>query len=122
MVDGSSQTLAVGERAHTLSVAELDDDGAGGLAVSRHDLQRRWSVPACQRCSRLGYILVPWVIDAAHTEQPDGTPGRLQQLATGGVNFLFADGSIRFIKNSVDYRTLFRWPRAGGEVVSSDQF
>ncbi|MBX6311956.1 MAG: DUF1559 domain-containing protein [Isosphaeraceae bacterium] len=41
----------------------------------------------------------------------------------GGVNTLFADGSIRFIKNTVDLAT---WRAigtvAGGEVVSSDAF
>jgi len=39
----------------------------------------------------------------------------------GGVNVLFGDGSVRFIKNSVDYRTwYFTGTRAGGEIVSSD--
>ena len=41
----------------------------------------------------------------------------------GGVNILFADGSVRFIKNSVN---LAAWQAigtvAGGEVVSSDAF
>jgi len=39
----------------------------------------------------------------------------------GGVNVLFGDGSVRFIKNSIDFRTwYFVGTRAGGEVVSSD--
>jgi prepilin-type N-terminal cleavage/methylation domain-containing protein/prepilin-type processing-associated H-X9-DG protein len=41
----------------------------------------------------------------------------------GGVNALFGDGSVRFVKNTVDVRT---WralgTRSGGEVVSADQF
>jgi prepilin-type processing-associated H-X9-DG protein len=39
----------------------------------------------------------------------------------GGVNVLFGDGSVRFIKNSVDYRTwYFIGSRNGGEVISAD--
>ncbi len=41
----------------------------------------------------------------------------------GGLNFLFGDGSVRWIKNSINiqiYRSLAT--RAGGEVVSADSF
>ncbi len=41
----------------------------------------------------------------------------------GGVNVLFGDGSTRFLKNSIDlnaWRALSS--RAGGEVISGDQF
>ncbi|WP_435015652.1 DUF1559 domain-containing protein [Tundrisphaera sp. TA3] len=41
----------------------------------------------------------------------------------GGVNTLFADGSVRFIKNTIDRMTWWKLgTRAGGEVVSSDAF
>ena len=44
-------------------------------------------------------------------------------LHPGGANFLFADGSVRFIKEYVGF-TIFKSlaTRAGGEVLSSDQF
>jgi prepilin-type processing-associated H-X9-DG protein len=41
----------------------------------------------------------------------------------GGANFVFADGSVRFIKNSIN--TLTYWAigtRNNGEVVSADSF
>ena len=41
----------------------------------------------------------------------------------GGVNMVFGDGSVRFIKNTIN---LFTWralgTTRGGEVVSADQY
>jgi prepilin-type N-terminal cleavage/methylation domain-containing protein/prepilin-type processing-associated H-X9-DG protein len=44
-------------------------------------------------------------------------------LHPGGVNFAFADGSVKFLKESIDintYRAL--GTRAGGEVISADAY
>jgi prepilin-type processing-associated H-X9-DG protein len=47
----------------------------------------------------------------------------LRSYHPGGANFAFADGSVHFAKNSVNLTT---WnalgTRAGGEVISSDQY
>ncbi len=41
----------------------------------------------------------------------------------GGVNFLFADGSVHFLKNTINRGTIAALgSRAGGEVVSSDSY
>jgi prepilin-type N-terminal cleavage/methylation domain-containing protein/prepilin-type processing-associated H-X9-DG protein len=41
----------------------------------------------------------------------------------GGANMLFADGSVHFFKESMDPRVVvYMITRAGGEVVSSDQY
>jgi prepilin-type processing-associated H-X9-DG protein len=41
----------------------------------------------------------------------------------GGANFLFADGSVKFIKNSIDYLTYRSLgTRANSEVVSADAY
>ena len=41
----------------------------------------------------------------------------------GGVNFAFADGSVKFVKQSIGTQPLMALgTRAGGEVVSADQY
>jgi prepilin-type N-terminal cleavage/methylation domain-containing protein/prepilin-type processing-associated H-X9-DG protein len=65
-----------------------------------------------------------WLLQAG----PGGPCNVLGQFAfrsnhPGGVNFAFADGSVKFIKNSINlsaYRGL--GTRAGGEIVSSDAY
>lgn len=41
----------------------------------------------------------------------------------GGANFLFGDGSVRFVKSTINIRTYWALgSRAGGEVISADAF
>jgi prepilin-type processing-associated H-X9-DG protein len=41
----------------------------------------------------------------------------------GGCNFLFADGSVRFLKSSISLKTYWALgTRANGEVISSDSY
>jgi prepilin-type processing-associated H-X9-DG protein len=47
----------------------------------------------------------------------------LSSFHPGGANILMADGSVRFLKDSVNILTLWKLgSRAGGEVVSADEF
>jgi prepilin-type processing-associated H-X9-DG protein len=47
----------------------------------------------------------------------------LQEHAPGGANFLFADGSVHFLKQSINF-ALYNalGSRNGGELVSSDDY
>ena len=52
-----------------------------------------------------------------------GTYSNADSLHAGGVNTLFADGSARFIKESINQRTWWALgTKAGSEVVSSDSY
>jgi prepilin-type processing-associated H-X9-DG protein len=52
----------------------------------------------------------------------DGS-GQIYGFHSGGVNALFADGSVRFLQQSISIRTLAALiSRNGGEVLQSDGF
>ncbi len=56
-------------------------------------------------------------------EKPETRSRHPGRPFTGGFNALFCDGSVRFIKESIDAVVLQALiTRDGGEVISSDSF
>ena len=54
---------------------------------------------------------------------PGANYANVSSLHPGGVNAGFADGSVRFIKNSINMLTWMQLgTKAGGEVISSDSY
>ena len=120
ITDGTSQTFAVGERSQNLSRATwtgavtnaavplvalqagagFDPEGGGALVLSHTGEGHGPNSPS----------------GLAHGDQ-------YWSLHPGGANFLFADGSVRFIKEQIGF-SIFQAlaTRAGGEVLSADQF
>jgi prepilin-type processing-associated H-X9-DG protein len=48
---------------------------------------------------------------------------RAESSHPGGVNVLLADGSVRFVKNSINQLTWFALgTKANGEVISADSY
>ena len=53
----------------------------------------------------------------------DGPYQNVNSMHPGGANVLFSDGSVRFIKNSIDIKTWWALgTKSNGEVISSDSF
>ncbi len=120
ITDGTSQTFAAGERSQNLSRASwtgavtnaavplialqaeagLDPEGGGALVLSHTGEGHGPNSPS----------------GLAHGDQ-------YWAMHPGGANFLFADGSVRFIKEQIGF-SIFQAlaTRAGGEVLSADQF
>jgi prepilin-type N-terminal cleavage/methylation domain-containing protein/prepilin-type processing-associated H-X9-DG protein len=120
--DGSSQTLMVGERSRNVA----DATWVGVIPRARVCTNPRWVVQDCETAN---------VMVLSHTGPSPGeewidVPNNKQagaddywSLHLGGCNFLFCDGSVRFIKESVNPRVFsFLSTRAGGEIVSADQY
>ncbi len=120
ITDGTSQTFAAGEKSQNLSRATwtgavtnaavplvalqagagFDPEGGGALVIAHTGENHGPNSPSGQ----------------AHGDQ-------YWSLHPGGANFLFADGSVRFIKEQIGF-TIFQSlaTRSGGEILSADQF
>ena len=101
--DGTSNTVLVGET--DFKPAGVPTDSPGGI----------WAY---------GYIGYSWGTSHVPFNKHDGTGsayGAFRSEHTGGANFALADGSVRFVRDSIDpvmYQRAFT--RAGGDIVTLD--
>jgi prepilin-type processing-associated H-X9-DG protein len=121
--DGSSYILAVGERSSKLAYATWSARVPGGYLYNTSATSDGTTVPpGVPGCSM---VLAPvGIVDAPRTpNNGTGHPEDFSSGHTGGVNFLFADSSVRFVKDSISQRVFLSLAtRDGGEVVSDDQY
>jgi prepilin-type processing-associated H-X9-DG protein/prepilin-type N-terminal cleavage/methylation domain-containing protein len=116
ITDGTAQTIAVGERAYALGMATWVGSVTGtSLFPSTDD-----GVGAPRLEFAPGMILG----HAGGNVGPGNPRGEVNQFYSqhpGGVNFLFADGHVAFLKTTMNYQD-FRAlaTRAGGEAISGD--
>jgi prepilin-type N-terminal cleavage/methylation domain-containing protein/prepilin-type processing-associated H-X9-DG protein len=118
ITDGTSQTLAVGEKSQNLARATWTG-AVTNAAVPITELQAEDGLSP-----EGGDALV-----VAHTGELDGPnsrPAHADQFWArhpGGAQFAFADGSVRFLKEKRPLAIFQAMAtRAGGEVLSADQF
>jgi prepilin-type processing-associated H-X9-DG protein len=120
--DGASQTLLAGERSRNVA----DATWVGAIPEAKACTNPKWKNPGCE--ASMALVL-------AHTGPTPGqawveTPNHKQagaddfwSMHPGGGNFAFADGSVHFLKETIDPKVFSALStRAGREVVSSDQF
>jgi len=119
-LDGTSNTLAVGETAYNndgrwLNVTNTQNAGAfNAWSISlRHGSTFRTTVNPLNTQPGRGLYSSGWQYQTS----------AFGSRHSGGANFLFADGSVRFLKDSVSlpiYRSIST--RDKGETVSSDAY
>lgn len=124
--DGLSQTLAVGERTSSRGYASWMAMIPGGwlfpttLFNNGGPFLPDSGVPSC------AMVIAPvGLVDGPRTPNNRSVwhPEDFGSKHNGGANFLFADGSVHFVKDSISYRTFLSLAtRAGGEVVSAEQY
>jgi len=122
--DGTANTLYVGEKRLA--------DAALGWASGTRDTLRNTGTPLNKTVSLAGFFpaeeedpvgLEPAGPSAAPAGKSLTQVGGFGSNHAGGANFNFGDGSVRFVKNSINaqvYRYLGN--RADGEMISADQF
>jgi prepilin-type N-terminal cleavage/methylation domain-containing protein len=117
IIDGTSNTFAVGERGSLLTRTSWAGAVNNGVCtVSPHSPSQSIGIEegAVQTMAHTGSAVV---------NSPEADPDDFFSPHPGGAYFLLGDGSVRFIKQSVNmevYRGLSS--RNGGEVISSDSF
>jgi prepilin-type N-terminal cleavage/methylation domain-containing protein/prepilin-type processing-associated H-X9-DG protein len=117
ITDGASQTILVGERSHRLGEATWVGSVTGAILFPTDGDNIGRYVPETSPGMVLGH--------AGEGHGPGDPRSDVNQFyslhAGGGVNFLFADGHVAFLKATMNYRTyLALASRAGGEVISGD--
>ncbi len=116
ITDGLSNTLAVGERSHQLGEATWTGSVTNAVLFPADNDGVGYPRPEDGPGMILGHAggrLGPG--------DPNGEVNQFHSRHPGGVNFLFADGHVGFLKTSMPYKT-FRAlaTRAGGETISGE--
>jgi prepilin-type N-terminal cleavage/methylation domain-containing protein/prepilin-type processing-associated H-X9-DG protein len=145
VIDGLSNTVAfsehvIGDFSQTVATDKSDTFEPGTHPVTSDDAWNQCQAVAWTNLSFLGYSSVgaPWVYGYHstssywHAAPPNARscmfpPSRISTTANsrhpGGVNVLMADGSCRFVKDTINVAA---WrgigTRNGGEIVSADSF
>jgi prepilin-type N-terminal cleavage/methylation domain-containing protein/prepilin-type processing-associated H-X9-DG protein len=125
ITDGSSQTLMVGERSHNLSYVTWTGRAIGGWLHKTSSFEGGTDQFAADPEESFTMVIGPVGLDDG-PRTPNHPKAHVEDYWSrhpGGVNFLFGDGSVRFLKDGINatvYRALAT--RSGGEVVSADQY
>jgi prepilin-type N-terminal cleavage/methylation domain-containing protein/prepilin-type processing-associated H-X9-DG protein len=119
IIDGTAQTIAAGERSHRLGEATWVGSVTDALMYPTDNDNIGRYVTETSSGMALGHAG-----EGAGPGDPQSDVNQFYSLHAGrGVNFLFADGHVTFLKATTNYKTyLALATRAGGEVVSADAY
>jgi prepilin-type processing-associated H-X9-DG protein len=116
ITDGTSHTIAVGERAYRLGDATWVGAVTGAKMFPDSD---DGEIAAPHLKPSLAMVLS----HAGLGNGPNSPTSEIDQfysLHGGGVNFVFADGHVVFLPQTIDYNVYRAMAtRAGGEVISA---
>jgi prepilin-type N-terminal cleavage/methylation domain-containing protein/prepilin-type processing-associated H-X9-DG protein len=119
VTDGTSQTLFLGERSHRLGEATWVGSVTGAILYPTDNDGIGRYVAETSSGMVLGHVG-----EGVGPGDPRSDVNQFYSLHAGrGVNFLFGDGHVTFLKASMNYRAyLALATKAGGEVVSADAY
>jgi len=117
ITDGTSNTLAIGETTYNDGIYKGSNTAGLNGVWNVWTIGQRWS--ATFRSTKVALNTPP----GQGATDGGWSNGAFGSTHPGGGNFLFADGSVHFLKNSVSWRVYNSLATYGmGEVISSDSF
>jgi prepilin-type N-terminal cleavage/methylation domain-containing protein/prepilin-type processing-associated H-X9-DG protein len=119
VTDGTAQTIFVGERSHRLGEATWVGSVTNAIMYPTDNDNVGWYATETSSGMVLGHVG-----EGAGPGDPNSDVNQFYSLHSGrGVNFLFGDGHVAFLKSTMNYQAyLALATRAGGEVVSADAY
>jgi len=113
ITDGCAQTIAVGERAYRLGEATWVGAVAGALMFPDND-EGEIAVPRLKTSSAM-------VLSHAGLGNGPNSPtseiNQFYSLHSGGANYVFADGHVAFLPETIDYQTYRALATRAGEEM-----
>jgi prepilin-type processing-associated H-X9-DG protein len=121
---GSSPDWLAAQACQNAAAPPQDYWWKGEFALSGgHNIYSHTQTPNRRSCYWTGVQSFPAVSSDQDYAGATQTMVAASSAHPGGVNVLFGDGSVKFIKNSVGYQAWYAIATvAGGEVVSADAF
>jgi prepilin-type N-terminal cleavage/methylation domain-containing protein/prepilin-type processing-associated H-X9-DG protein len=96
---------------------------SGATANQGNDRSSIWAAGRCVEGPIFSMLTTPNFTGADCDYSAGGGMFAARSRHPGGVNTLFADGSVKFVKNTINQPTWwYLGTKAGGEVISSDQY
>jgi prepilin-type N-terminal cleavage/methylation domain-containing protein/prepilin-type processing-associated H-X9-DG protein len=117
ITDGTSNTIAAGERSHLLGEATWLGSVSGAvLAPGPEDTDGIGTFEA----EHSSVMVLGASGEHISPGDPNGEPDMFFSMHTGGVNFVFADGHVAFLSTQTDAKVFEALStRAGGETVDN---
>jgi prepilin-type processing-associated H-X9-DG protein len=119
VLDGTAQTIAAGERGHGLGEATWVGSVTGAVLLLAYDARvyyPRFVSSPDMILGKAGDLDTRYF--SADVNQFSSLHSGGVSLYPGGVNFLFADGHVSFLKSTLDAKTFQAMATpAGGEII-----
>ena len=128
-IDGTSNTIIVSEQSGLVAKERIRSNYGGGwtgtAADSGHPIYTVATMPALHNFYHTGLSVIRWAINSptyvvGSSDQCYMTNTVLNSFHPGGINVALADGSVRFLSETLDMETLRRLGAADDRQTVSE--
>jgi len=125
ILDGTSQTIGIGERNNAFVQSIWAGVVPGAETIYNQTARPKPYNPSLPGCQNFRPSITATVVHSRQytVNAPNGSPASFHSAHPGGGNFLFMDGSCRFLSNDISLTTMRALcTRNYGEVLAADAY